>query len=199
MLLWQLVAVRSLMPIPDSIRSLIDELDELRMTRDDHWQIPRIEGDFLYQFVIATGARMIVEVGTSYGFSGLFWAAGLKQTGGRLHTIDMSQKKFDSSKETFRRAGVDSLITNHLGNALEVLPTIPGPIDIAFLDADKPAIQQYFDIVWPKIRRGGSVLTDNALTHKTELSEFVSHVRVREDAASTEVPIGNGLEWTVKK
>jgi len=181
-----------------TIGPVIDELEELRKSRDDHFQVPRIEGELLFQFALATGAKTIVEVGTSYGFSGLFWAAALKQTGGRLHTIDMSQKKFDSSKQTFGRAGVASIITNHLGNALEVLPNIAGPIDIAFLDADKPALRQYFDTIWPKIRVGGNVLTDNALTHKTELAEFISYVRGRPDAASSEIPVGNGLEWTVK-
>jgi predicted O-methyltransferase YrrM len=184
--------------IDPTIASVIDELEELRKSRDDHFQVPRIEGRLLFQFALASGAKSIVEVGTSYGFSGLFWAAALKQTGGRLQTIDMSQKKYDSSRQTFARAAVASLVTNHLGNALEVLPTIAGPIDIAFLDADKPALRQYFDIVWPKIRPGGSVLTDNALTHKTELAEFISYVRGRPDTVSSEIPVGNGLEWTVK-
>ena len=57
-----------------------------------------IEGDLLYQIALGSGAKLIVEVGTSYGFSGLFWGAALRKTGGVLHTIDISQKKFDSSK-----------------------------------------------------------------------------------------------------
>ena len=50
----------------------------------------------------------------------------------------------------------------------------------------------------PKVRVGGSVLTDNATTHRDELSDFVAQVRGRSDASSTEIPVGNGLEWTVK-
>ena len=186
------------MPIDKQILALIDELDELRKTRDDHWQVARVEGELLYQFAFATRAKLIVEVGTSYGFSGLFWAAALKQTAGKLHTIDLAQKKYDSSRETFRLAGVSNLIVNHHGNALEVLPTIAGPIDIAFLDADKVLTRKYFDLVWPKVRLGGSVLTDNATTHRDELSDFTAHVRERSVAVSTEIPVGNGLEWTVK-
>ncbi len=176
----------------------IEQLDALRSSRDDHWQIPRVEGDLLYHIALRARARLIVEIGTSYGFSGLHWAAALRQTGGRLHTIDVSEKKFNSSKETFAAAGVVDLVTNHLGDAQGILATLAGPIDIAFIDADKPATRAYFDLLWPKVNVGGSVITDNATTHRDELSEFVAYVRGREDASSIEVAVGNGIEWTIK-
>src|SRR5206468_6340967 len=72
----------------NTIDALIDELDRLRASRDDAWQIPRAEGDLLYHIALSMRAKTIVEVGTSYGFSGLFWAKALQQTGGQLHTID---------------------------------------------------------------------------------------------------------------
>src|SRR5437867_1479683 len=134
-----------------NILAAIDELDGLRKSRDDHWQIPRVEGELLYHIALSSNAKTIVEVGTSYGFSGLFWGAALKQTGGKLHTIDIAQKKFDSSKATFAKAGLGGVIINHLGDAREVLKRIPGPIDLGFIDADKPACRDYFDTLWPKI------------------------------------------------
>ncbi|MEZ0263459.1 MAG: O-methyltransferase [Phycisphaerae bacterium] len=180
------------------ILAVIDEVDALRKTRDDHWQIPRAEGDLIYHIALSAAAKVVVEVGTSYGFSGLFWGAALKRTGGRLHTIDLSQKKFDASRANFARAGLADVITNHLGDAHEVLAKIPGPIDVAFIDADKPACRDYFETLWPKLRVGGSILTDNATTHRTELADFVRYLRSREDASSVEVAVGNGIEWTVK-
>ena len=182
---------------PEILRA-IDELDQARKTRDDHWQIPRVEGDLLYHIALSAKATVIVEVGTSYGFSGLFWGAALKRTGGKLHTIDVSQKKFDSSRQTFARAGLGDVIVNHLGDAHDVLKTIEGPIDLAFIDADKPACQAYFDALWPKIRVGGSILTDNATTHRSELADYVKGLRSRTDASSVEVAVGNGIEWTIK-
>ena len=153
----------------------------------------------LYQIVLSTGARLIVEAGTSYGFSGLFWGAALKVTGGVLHTIDISPKKYESAKETFRRAGLEGTIVSHLGDAMRVLPDVAGPIDLAFLDSgDKKMTRALFDLVWPKVRPGGSVLTDNATTHRAELADFVRYARSLPGASSVEVPVGNGLEWTVK-
>ena len=187
-------------PMNAQITKIIDQVDALRHAVDDTWQIPRIEGDLLYQLALSTRAKLIVEVGTSYGFSGLFWSAALQQTGGVLHTIDISQKKFDASRKHFELAGVAERVVNHLGDAAEELPKIDGPIDIVFLDgSDKISSRKYFEIIWPKLRQGGSVLTDNTKTHPEELADYVAYVRSRTDAASIDVPIGNGVEWTVKQ
>src|SRR3954464_15622941 len=177
------------MPFTAAILAAIDELDALRKTRDDHWQIPRPEGDLLHHIALAANARLIVEIGTSYGFSALFWGAALQHTGGPLHPIDIAQKKYDSSKQTFAKAGLATTITNHLGDAQHVLPTLPGPIDLAFIDADKPNRRASFAPLWPKLRPGGAILTDNATTHRTELADYITHLRALPNATSTEVAI----------
>lgn len=187
------------MHVDQKILGLIDELEKLRTTRDDHWQIPRAEGEVLFQIAVACGAKKIIEFGTSYGFSTLFWGAAVQQTKGVVHTIDIDPRKFELSKENFRRAGLENSIVNHLGDSVDVAPTLPGPIDIGFIDAfDKANSQKYFELLWPKVRIGGSILVDNATTHREELAGYVGWVRARTDAASTEIPVGNGIEWTVK-
>ena len=186
------------MSIDPGILAAIDELDALRKSRDDHWQIPRVEGDLLHHIALTANARVVVEIGTSYGFSGLFWGAALKQTGGRLHTIDIAEKKYHSSRQTFAAAGLADTITNHLGDAREVLKVIDGPLDLAFIDADKPACRTYFDLLWPKLRPGGAILTDNATTHRAELADYIRHLRSLPGASSIEVAVGNGIEWTIK-
>ncbi|MBC8108583.1 MAG: class I SAM-dependent methyltransferase, partial [Anaerolineae bacterium] len=136
------------MPFDSKLLSVIDELDALGKTRDDAWQVPRVEGEMLHHIALASNAKTIIEVGTSYGFSGLFWAAAMQQTGGRLHTIDKDPKKFESSKATFARAGVENVVTNYLGDAQQILSTKLKdlPIDLAFIDADKPATGAYFEL-----------------------------------------------------
>jgi predicted O-methyltransferase YrrM len=182
-----------------TILALIDELDALRASRDDAWQVPRVEGDLIHHIALAARAKTVVEIGTSYGFSGLFWSMALAQTRGHLHTIDKDPKKYESAKATFARAGVAERVTNYLGDAREILRNMPaGEIDIAFIDADKPSTQGYFDLLWPKIRVGGCVIVDNATTHRQDLWEFVHGVRNRADARSTEVAVGNGIEWIIK-
>ena len=184
--------------IEPQILSLINELDTLRHSRDDHWQIPRVEGELLLHIALTANAKKIVEVGTSYGFSGLWWGAALHHTGGRLHTIDRDPRKYESSRSTFERAGLGTTIVNHLGDAQDVLRTIDGPIDIAFIDADKPNCRAYFDLLWPKLRSGGAILTDNATTHREELAEYIAYIRSVPGSCSSEVAVGNGIEWTIK-
>ncbi len=181
-----------------AILARIDELDALRTTRNDAWQVPRVEGELLHHIALSAKARLVVEIGTSYGFSGLFWGAALRHTGGHLHTIDINPKKYDSSKLIFAQAGLNDIITNHLGDAGKIVPVLAGAIDVAFIDADKELCLEYFHLIWPKLRVGGSVITDNASTHRDELRNYVSHVRSRADATSTEVAVGNGIEWTIK-
>lgn len=187
-----------MIPMTPLLAEKINELETLAKTRDDAWQVPRAEGEVLAGFALVHQAKLIVEVGTSYGFSGLWWAAALARTGGHLHTMDISEKKYHSAKTTFAAAGVADRITNHLGDAREILGQLPGPIDLAFLDADKPSTRNYFDLIWPKIRIGGGVLTDNVISHQAELAAFVTYLRSRQDAHSVTIPVGGGLEWTVK-
>jgi predicted O-methyltransferase YrrM len=181
-----------------SVDAAIDELDELRTSRDDAWQIPRVEGELLRQIALASHAKIIVEIGTSYGFSGLFWLGALRHTAGHLHTIDKDPRKFESARATFARAGVGDRVTCYLGDAKQILPQMPDGIDIAFIDADKPACREYFDVLLPKLRVGGSILTDNATTHRDELHEFTAYVRSMPNVQSTIVAVGNGVEWTIK-
>ena len=188
------------MPFDPKLLAAIEELDALGKTRDDAWQVPRTEGELLHHIALASKAKVIVEVGTSYGFSGLFWAAAMQQTGGRLHTIDKDPKKFESSKATFARAGVDSVVTTYLGDAQQILSTKLKDLtmDLAFIDADKPATGAYFDLLWPRVNPGGSILIDNATTHREQLGEFIRAIRSRSDARSIEIAIGNGIEWAIK-
>ncbi len=183
--------------IAPNLDACIDELDALR-TRDDAWQIPRPEGELLHQIALSMRARTIVEVGTSYGFSGLWWLRALCRTDGVLHTIDASEKKYNASREIFSRAGVQKRVHSHLGDAREALARIEGPFDLAFIDADKQSTGSYFDLIWPNVRVGGAVLVDNATTHRRDLADYVKLVRGRTDASSAEVAVGNGIEWTIK-
>lgn len=188
-----------MIPMMAALAAQIDELERLaKTTHNDAMQVPRAQGELLAALALSHHAKLVVEVGTSYGFSGLWWSAALGVTRGHLHTIDVLEKKFASSKATFVAAGVADRVTSHLGDAREILAGISGVIDLAFIDADKPSAQAYFDLLWPKVRAGGGVLTDNVISHQRELAQYVSDLRGRDDAHSVTIPIGGGLEWTVK-
>jgi predicted O-methyltransferase YrrM len=184
--------------MPPALSRQIDETERLAPSRGDAMQISREQGQLLASIALALDAKRVIEVGTSYGFSGLWWLSALSLTNGHLVTIDVSEKKYRQASRTFQDAGVLDRVSLHLGRGIDVIPTIEGTFDIAFIDADKPATQEYFNLLWPRIRRGGAIVTDNVLSHQQEMGNYLNSIRSREDAHSVTIPIRAGLEWTLK-
>lgn len=104
----------------------------------------------------------ILEIGTYTGYSALCLAEGLK-SGGELHTIDINEELVDFQKKYFDLSPYKSQIIPHLGNALDIIPTLSQKFDLIFIDADKPNYLNYFDLVIEKLNPGGILLTDNVL------------------------------------
>ncbi|HEV7302373.1 MAG TPA: class I SAM-dependent methyltransferase [Tepidisphaeraceae bacterium] len=187
-----------MIPMTPALAAQIDETERLAQPRGDSMQISRDVGHLLANIALAHQAKLIVEVGTSYGFSGMWWSALLATCNGHLHTIDVLDKKYSTAKATFAAAGLADRVTSHLGNAREIIPTIPGVIDVAFIDADKPSTQAYFDLLWLKLRVGGAIVTDNVISHPQEMEAYLTALRARDDAHTVTIPMRAGVEWTVK-
>jgi caffeoyl-CoA O-methyltransferase len=104
----------------------------------------------------------ILEIGTYTGYSAICLAQGL-QSGGKLHTIDHNPELEDFTRDYIRQAGLESSIVLHIGEALEVIPTLNEYFDLVFIDADKENYIRYFDMAYEKLRPGGVILADNVL------------------------------------
>lgn len=115
----------------------------------------------------------ILEIGTFTGYSALCLAAGL-QPGGQLHTIELREEDAATSRENFRRAGMDNIITLHIGNAMDIIPGLPLEWDIVFIDADKVNYIAYYEMVLPRLQQGGIIIADNVLFHGQVLQEPVT-------------------------
>ena len=185
---------------PDPIQSVIDRVDLLRTTVDDHWQIPREEAILLAQLVSIGRFVSICEIGTSYGFSTLHLAAAAQRHAGHVHTIDHSPKKVAAAFQNLRDAGLDDTVTIHQGDAQAILASIQprSPLDFVFIDATKEESDAYLDAVWPKLAPRCVLVTDNTWTHAQELASFVQRLRSLPGFTSCGVPVGNGFELTVR-
>ncbi|HEY0046800.1 MAG TPA: O-methyltransferase [Flavobacterium sp.] len=106
--------------------------------------------------------RKILEIGTYTGYSALCLCEGLAENG-RLDTIDIKEELYDFQRKYFEQSPWNSQIVQHLGNAIEIIPNLEGPFDLVFIDADKENYQYYYDMVVPKMSKGGIVLSDNVL------------------------------------
>ncbi|WP_010232363.1 O-methyltransferase [Gillisia marina] len=104
----------------------------------------------------------ILELGTYTGYSAICLAEGLTETG-ELHTLDVNEELQSIQNKYFELSGYRSKIHQHLGEALEILPTLDMKFDLVFMDADKPNYPAYFDLIIDKLNPGGILLTDNVL------------------------------------
>ena len=159
-------------------------------------------GMFFSVLLKAIKARSILEVGTSTGFSTLWFADAMdKSYSTRIITIEMNPKKVERALKNFKEAGLDKMIEIKQGIALDLLYKLKGKFDFVFLDADKENIIRYFNIVLPMVRIGGIVEEDNMLYpdhYRPAMRKYARHVHTKPNVQSVTVPIGMGEEITIK-
>lgn len=125
-------------------------------------QVGAVEGGLLKMLVALTGARRVVEVGMFTGYSALMMAAALPDDGS-LITCDVDPVAEEMARSFFARSEHGRRIEIRMGPAAETLPTLAGPIDLAFIDADKTGYAGYYEILVEKLRPGGLLVLDNML------------------------------------
>ncbi len=179
-------------------RHALESLATFVQTVDDANALPREAGEFVHAMILATGATRAVEIGTSYGYSTLWIASALTQTGGRLISIDRDARKTQATRATLEAAGVGSVVDLITGDALEVLASLDGPFDFALSDADKENCIRYVELLTGKLSERAVVLTDNTRTHAKELATFVAWMDTTPDFHAIDVPVGNGMNLAVK-
>lgn len=159
--------VRDLTPPLDG---LMDELEEMTLTRTAHpnFLTGRVEGALLRMLVQMLGARTVAEVGTYTGFSALMMASALPFDG-RLYTLDIDPDMMAVARSYFSRAPYGDRIVPLLGDARRTLDEVPGPLDMAFIDADKSSYDHYYEVLLEKLRSGGLIVLDNTLWYGSVL------------------------------
>jgi caffeoyl-CoA O-methyltransferase len=159
-------------------------------------------GMFFSVLLKAIKARRILEVGTSAGFSTLWFADAVgKNYNTRVITIEMNPQKVELALKNFKEAGVDKMIEIKQGIALDLLHKLKGKFDFIFLDADKENIIRYFDLVLPMVRIGGIIAADNMLYpdhFRPAMRKYARYVHNKPNIQSVTVPIGMGEEITIK-
>jgi caffeoyl-CoA O-methyltransferase len=138
--------------------------------------VPPEDGKVLRLLTEATGARHVVEIGTSNGYASLWFCLALRNTGGRLTTFEIDARRAALARENFKRAGVDKLVTIIEGNAHEKVKMLKGPIDIVFLDADKDGYLDYLDKLLPLVRPAGLILAHDTTDAGSLMQDYLKAV-----------------------
>jgi caffeoyl-CoA O-methyltransferase len=157
-------------------------LDRHRETWHD-LNVPEADGRALYDLILKHRFTRALEIGTSTGHSGVWIAWALAKTGGKLTTVEIDPKRHQTALANFKDAGVAAYIDARLGDAHEIVPSLPGPFDFVFSDADKDWYTKYFAAVWPKVVAGGCFTAHNVTGQSGPgIREFLAHLKTVPDA-----------------
>jgi predicted O-methyltransferase YrrM len=189
------------------LKTLLDELTAFGTAHDgdpaNHARrllnITPDTGEFLAVLAKAAGARRILEIGTSNGYSTLWLADAVADVGGAVTTIELAHGKIEMARANFARAGLDTRITLLEGDAGAMLARLfDVSFELLFLDAQRSAYRDW----WPDIRRvlrpGGLLIVDNATSHAEEMADFMAAVRADRGFTTSLVPVGKGVFLAVK-
>ena len=151
-------------PIPanEEEKKILSVLEDMNLNQSaGMMNVPPEDGRLLRLFTEAAGAKHVVEIGTSNGYSGTWFCLALRTTGGKLTTHEIDARRASLARENFKRAGVDKLVTLVEGDAHERVMNLKEPIDILFLDADKEGYIDYLNKLLPLVRQGGLIIAHN--------------------------------------
>ena len=157
------------------------------------------DGRLLRQLAETIGAKRVVEIGTSTGESGVWFALALRTTGGKLFTHEIDPDRAQVARENFKKAGVDQLITLIEGDAHETVKQHQEPIDILFLDADKEGYIDYLQKLLPLVRPGGLIIAHNMNTRQADPNYLAAITKNPQLETAFLLMDGAGVGVTMKK
>jgi predicted O-methyltransferase YrrM len=188
------------------------------LNRQTHLQIiqPRmlsghLQGRILSSYSKALSPNNVLEIGTYTGYSALCMAEGLKKDG-TIHTIDINEEVTSFTQSFLNKSKFNNQIKLHVGNALDLIPTLKLEWDLVFIDADKENYSNYFDLVIDRVRSGGWIIADNVLwsgkvlkptdknDHETAaLKAFNQKVHQDPRVTNLLLPVRDGMMILIKK
>jgi caffeoyl-CoA O-methyltransferase len=178
------------LPVPreGQEKKITDVLNDMAATQGGMLNVPMDDGRLLRLLAETMGAKHVVEIGTSNGYSGLWLLMALRTTGGKLTTFEIDPEKIRLATSNFKRAGVDKLVTVIEGDAHENVKKLKGPVDLLFIDADKEGYLDYLNKLLPLIRTGGLIVSHNinqmdqdyidAITKNPDLETIIQNVQL---------------------
>jgi predicted O-methyltransferase YrrM len=141
----------------------------------------------------SSGAKRVLEIGTSNGYSTIWLASAVAETGGKIISIERSPEKQAMARENLGRAGLLDRVELRLGDATAIVRELAGPFDFVFFDADRISAPEQLRLLVPKLAPKVFVLSDNVLSHPAEIAGYLAAVATLEGFEHTVVPVGKGL------
>jgi caffeoyl-CoA O-methyltransferase len=194
-----------------STDELLQEIESFTMQRPHSNMLSGpVQGKLLELISAMVKPERILEIGTFMGYSALCLAKGLSPNG-KLHTLELRKEDADISANYFSKSLYHKQIILHVGNALDIIPTLKETWDLIFIDADKVNYINYYELTLPLLKKGRFILADNVLYHGEILEEkikgknakaihsFNEHVRKDSRVQQVMMTVRDGLMLIQKK
>jgi len=176
-------------------RKILAIMDHMMKFHQTYLSVPPQDGAALRLLAEATDAKNVVEIGTSTGYSGLWFCLALQKTDGHLTTFEIDHDRALMARGHFHDAGVENLVTVVEGDAHQQIVGLKMQIDVAFIDADKPGYVDYLKKLLPLVRPGGLILAHNV----EMVPDYVKAVTTNPNLETIFYMQGNGLAVTLRK
>ena len=174
-------------------------LREIKAADKDLLAVSEEDGRFLRLMIVSSGATRALEIGGASGYSAIWIGMGLRQTGGRLTTIEYDPARARELAANIARAELSDIVTVIPGDAFAEIPRLSGPFDFVFLDAWKRDYKQFFDLLFPRLRPRGLFLAHNVVNKRSEMGDFLAAIQDNPAVMTTIVsPSSEGMSVTIK-
>ncbi len=173
-------------------------LKRLEKTATEYTNIAPENGQFLAILIRSIQAQNVLEIGTSNGYSAIYLAAALKETGGRLITLEFDPTRAAEAEAHLQEVGLDDIVDVRVGNALDEIPKCDAIFDLVFLDAEKNEYRRYLELALPNIRTGGLIVADDTVTMRDEMPDYIQFVFNTPQLHSVDIPLDDGITLSYK-
>ena len=175
-------------------------LTDIRAADRGQLAVSEADGRFLRLLVTSSGSRRALEIGAASGYSAIWIGLGLRETGGRLVTIEYDPQRAKQAQANITKAGLSDIVQVVPGDAFKAIPGIQGQFDFVFLDAWKRDYQRFFDLVYPRMPGRGLFVAHNVLNKRSEMGDFLATIETHPNLFTTIVaPSGEGVSVSVKR
>ena len=175
-------------------------LKEMKQADTDQLAVSEEDGRLLRLLAASNRTQRALEIGGANGYSAIWIGLGLRETGGRLVSIEYDAGRARQAAENIRRAGLADIVQVIPGDAFKEIPRLPGTFDLVFLDAWKKDYKRFLELVWPRLDRRGLFLGHNVVNKRSEMGDFLDAI---DDSSrmltSIVTPSGEGVSISYKR
>jgi caffeoyl-CoA O-methyltransferase len=175
-------------------------LADIRAKDTGQLAVSEEDGRFLRVLIASKGVKRALEIGGASGYSAIWMGLALRDTGGRLVTIEYDAARARELAANVKRAGLSDVVQVVSGDAFQEIPKIAGTFDFVFLDAWKKDYKNFFELVFPRLDKGGLFVAHNVVNKRNEMGDFLERIDRHPSLWTTIVsPSGEGMSVSVKR